>query len=57
MTARKQTRRTISISAATYDRLRAHCEAHGIAMSRWLEDEVKKMTPAAPDPRRPRPGG
>ena len=38
--ANKQTRRTISLSRDGYDRLRAHCEANGIAMSAFVEREI-----------------
>lgn len=38
--AKKQTRRSISVSRATYDRLKAFCETHGISMSQFVENRV-----------------
>lgn len=38
--AKKQTRRSISVSRATYDRLKAFCEANGISMSQFVENRV-----------------
>lgn len=42
--ARYQTRRAITISAATYDRIRAHCKTKGLAMSAFLETLIKEKT-------------
>jgi len=38
--AKKQTRRSISVSHNTYNRLRAYCETNGISMSRFVEMRV-----------------
>ncbi len=38
--AKKQTRRSISVSRATYDRLKAFCESSGISMSQFVENRV-----------------
>lgn len=38
--AKKQTRRSISVSRATYDRLKSFCEANGISMSQFVENRV-----------------
>jgi hypothetical protein len=38
--AKKQTRRSISVSRATYDRLKAFCETNGISMSQFVENRV-----------------
>ena len=38
--AKKQTRRSISVSRATYERLKAYCETHGISMSQFVETRV-----------------
>lgn len=38
--AKKQTRRSISVSRDTYNRLRAYCETNGISMSRFVEMRV-----------------
>ena len=38
--AKKQTRRSISVSRDTYERLRAYCETNGISMSQFVERRV-----------------
>jgi len=38
--AKKQTRRSISVSRDTYNRLRAYCETNGISMSQFVEMRV-----------------
>jgi hypothetical protein len=38
--AKKQTRRSISVSKTTYERLRAYCETNGISMSQFVEMRV-----------------
>ena len=38
--AKKQTRRSISVSRTTYERLKAYCETHGISMSQFVETRV-----------------
>jgi len=38
--AKKQTRRSISISRATYERLKAFCETQGISMSQVVEGQI-----------------
>lgn len=38
--AKKQTRRSISVSRATYERLKAYCETNGISMSQFVERRV-----------------
>jgi hypothetical protein len=38
--AKKQTRRSISVSRATYERLKAFCETNGISMSQFVETRV-----------------
>ena len=38
--AKKQTRRSISVSKTTYERLRAYCETNGISMSQFVERRV-----------------
>lgn len=38
--AKKQTRRSISVSRTTYDRLKAYCETNGISMSQFVEGRV-----------------
>jgi len=35
--AKKQTRRSVSISKATYERLKAYCETNAISMSEFVE--------------------
>ena|SRR5687768_13196452 len=41
--AKKQTRRSISVSRATYERLKSFCETQGISMSQIVENEVNEM--------------
>jgi hypothetical protein len=59
--AKKQTRRSISVSRVTYERLKAFCEANNISMSQFVETRVGDFlgeTPAstpAPRPSTPRP--
>lgn len=58
--AKKQTRRSISVSRATYERLKAYCETHGISMSQFVETRVgdflgRVETPARPAVSLPRP--
>lgn len=38
--AKKQTRRSISVSRGTYERLKSYCETHGISMSQFVETRV-----------------
>lgn len=62
--AKKQTRRSISVSRATYERLKAFCETQGISMSQVVENRIGEMladepevvvAPAPSAPPRPRP--
>jgi hypothetical protein len=38
--AKKQTRRSISVSRATYERLKSYCETNGMSMSQFVETRV-----------------
>jgi hypothetical protein len=38
--AKKQTRRSISVSRATYERLKSYCETNQISMSQFVERRV-----------------
>ena len=38
--AKKQTRRSISVSRSTYERLKSFCETSGISMSQFVETRV-----------------
>jgi hypothetical protein len=38
--AKKQTRRSISVSRVTYERLKSYCETQGISMSQFVETRV-----------------
>jgi hypothetical protein len=38
--AKKQTRRSISVSKGTYERLKTYCETNGISMSQFIERRV-----------------
>jgi hypothetical protein len=53
--AKKQTRRSISVSRVTYERLKAFCEANNISMSQFVEHRVGESLPSAgtPEPSRP----
>ncbi|MFN0252100.1 MAG: hypothetical protein ACKV2T_34810 [Kofleriaceae bacterium] len=64
--AKKQTRRSISVSRTTYERLKAFCEANNISMSQLVETRVNDflgegtvpavtITPTAPRPAAPAP--
>jgi hypothetical protein len=48
--AKKQTRRSISVSKGTYERLRAYCETNGISMSQFVEKRVGEVLGRAPAP-------
>ncbi len=69
--AKKQTRRSISVSRMTYERLKAFCEANNISMSQLVETRVNDFLgeggvtvvpsqtpnrPTMPAPARPQPG-
>lgn len=65
--AKKQTRRSISVSRTTYERLKAFCESNNISMSQFVETRVGDFLggdapatvelnrPAAPRPVAPTP--
>lgn len=59
--AKKQTRRSISVSRTTYERLKAFCEANNISMSQLVETQVNgflgegSVVIPAPAPMAPRP--
>jgi hypothetical protein len=65
--AKKQTRRSISVSRSTYERLKAFCEANHVSMSQLVETRVNDflggdgvvaaevVRPAAPRPPVPSP--
>ncbi len=60
--AKKQTRRSISVSRTTYERLKAFCEANNISMSQFVETRVGDFlgsetttTTTIPGPVAPRP--
>jgi hypothetical protein len=38
--AKKQTRRSISVSKSTYERLKAYCEINSLSMSQFVEERV-----------------
>lgn len=52
--AKKQTRRSISVSRGTYERLKAYCETNGISMSQFVErrvgDYLGRMAPPQTSP-------
>ena len=63
--AKKQTRRSISVSRTTYERLKAFCESNNISMSQFVETRVgdflgqsegtTTVIPVAPRPAQPAP--
>ena len=63
--AKKQTRRSISVSRTTYERLKAFCESNNISMSQFVETRVgdflgqgegtTTVIPATPRPTVPAP--
>jgi hypothetical protein len=64
--AKKQTRRSISVSRTTYERLKAFCESNNISMSQFVETRVgdflgqnegtTSVIPTTPRPTQPVPG-
>jgi hypothetical protein len=64
--AKKQTRRSISVSRTTYERLKAFCESNNISMSQFVETRVgdflgqnetptTSIIPTTPRPAQPAP--
>ena len=53
--AKKQTRRSISVSRSTYERLKAFCEANNISMSQFVEARVGESLGNEPVVAQPRP--
>ena len=51
--AKKQTRRSISVSRTTYERLKAFCETNNISMSQLVETRVNDFLGDAPVPTMP----
>ncbi len=51
--AKKQTRRSISVSRTTYERLKAFCEANNISMSQLVETRVNDFLGSGPLPEAP----
>jgi hypothetical protein len=54
--AKKQTRRSISVSRVTYERLKAFCETQGISMSQFVETRVGDFLGEGAEPSRFAPG-
>lgn len=48
--AKKQTRRSISVSRTTYERLKTYCETQGISMSQFVETRVGDFLGRTPEP-------
>ena len=38
--AKKQTRRSVSLSKSTYERLKAYCEVNALSMSQFVEKRI-----------------
>jgi len=53
--AKKQTRRSISVSRTTYERLKSFCEANNISMSQLVENRVNDFLGGEAVPTTPRP--
>lgn len=51
--AKKQSRRSISLSRTTYERLRSYCETNGISMSQFVEHRVGDFLGRSIRPRQP----
>jgi len=45
----KAKRPTISLSAATHEKLKAYCELHGISMAQFVETRVDEFLNAQPE--------
>ncbi|HVV83037.1 MAG TPA: hypothetical protein VHE35_08145, partial [Kofleriaceae bacterium] len=54
--AKKQTRRSISVSRTTYERLKSFCEANGVSMSQFVETRVGDFLGGEPAPALPAAG-
>lgn len=48
--AKKQTRRSISVSRDTYERLKSYCETQGISMSQFVETRVGDFLGSSAEP-------
>jgi hypothetical protein len=48
--AKRQTRRSISITGKTYRRLQAKCIREGVSISGWLEQAIAPHIEGIPDP-------
>ena len=48
--AKKQTRRSISVSRNMYERLKAYCETNSISMSQFVEQRVGEVLGRGPKP-------
>jgi hypothetical protein len=54
--AKKQSRRSVSLSRTTYERLRTYCETSGVSMSQFVEGRIGDFlgrAPSAPAVKRP----
>ena len=59
--AKKQSRRSVSLSRSTYERLRSYCETNQVSMSQFVEGRIgdflgpnqRAAAPAAPPVKRP----
>ncbi len=48
--AKKQTRRSISVSRTTYEKLKAFCETNNISMSQFVESGISERLGTEPAP-------
>jgi hypothetical protein len=47
--AKKQTRRSVSLSKSTYERLKAYCEVNALSMSQFVEQRVGDFLGRSPE--------
>jgi hypothetical protein len=40
---RRDARRSVSVSTTVYERLRQHCDAHGISMEQWIDAHTQEL--------------
>ena len=44
--AKRQTRRSVSMKGLTYQRVRKYCDAHGVSISKFVEDLINERLDA-----------
>jgi hypothetical protein len=51
--AKKQSRRSVSLSRGAYERLKAYCETNAVSMSQFVEERLSDFLGAKPAAARP----